>query len=156
MHHVRLAKHDGDITVGVGRVVMPERDRQAVKLEIALAIEGLGREPSRRQREEIVVPVLDALHLGQIVSRPLLRDDFGARRVEPGIPIGMVEVPMAVDQMADRVSAQRRERLGKLWPRHADTRIDQHLAVWAGDDADVAARPLEHGDVVSELMDADR
>ena len=65
----------------------------------------------RRQRQKIVVPVIDTLNLGEILSRVLLRDDLCARRIQPRIAVGMVKVPVRVDQVRDGFGAESQREL---------------------------------------------
>ena len=102
MHDVRLGEGDGDVAVGMGGAVILQADRRAIELEAVLAREHLAGNSAGWQRKEIVVPVLDALDLGQILAGVFLRDDLGAGRVQPGIAVGMVEVPVRIDQVRDR------------------------------------------------------
>ena len=44
----------------------------------------------------------------------LLGDDLCAGRMQPVIAVGMIEVPMGVDEMRDRIGAELGERLGDL------------------------------------------
>jgi hypothetical protein len=108
------------------------------------------------QGEEVIVPVLDALNFGKIFSGVDVADDLGADRMQPFVAVGMVEVPMGVDQMGDGIGPEVGERLGDLRAGDADTAIDQHLAVRAGEHRDVTAGALEYADIVSQLVGDDR
>src|ERR1700730_14115089 len=73
-------------------------------------------DPGRRQRKEIIVPFLDTLYLGQMFPRVLLSDDLCADRMQPFVAVGMVEMPVSVDQMCDRIGAKIGESLGNRGP----------------------------------------
>jgi len=61
-----------------------------------------------------------------------------ALAVQPLIAVGVVEVPMGVDQVVDRIEAEAVLCFQDARTRRSDT-IDEHLAVGAGQDGDVAA-----------------
>jgi hypothetical protein len=85
-----------------------------------------------------------------MLARVLLRNDFSAERMQPVIAVGVIEVPVRVDEVRDRFGAEIGECLGELGTRHADAGIDQYFAVRSGEDGDVAAGALQHADVVSQ------
>lgn len=85
-----------------------------------------------------------------------MRDDRRAGSVQPGVAVGVVEVPMGVDQVPDRVGAERREGRGDLALRDADSSVDEELAVRAGQDGHVPARAGEDADVSAERLHVDR
>ena len=49
-----------------------------------------------------------------MLARVFVRDDFRAGGMQPCVAVGMIEVPMGVDQMRDRIGAEIGERLGEL------------------------------------------
>ena len=85
-----------------------------------------------------------------------MRDDLRADRIQPCIAVGVVEVPVRVDQVRDRIGAEIGERLGHLRARDGDAGVHEHLAVGAGQDRDVSTGPFEHADVVAQLVGDDR
>src|SRR5438445_2388319 len=72
--------------------------------------------------------------------------------MQPRVAVGMVEVPMGIDEVRDRVSTELRKSLGDLRARYADPGIDEHLAIRARQDGDVSAGALEDADIVSQLV----
>ena len=70
--------------------------------------------PPAAERKEIVIPVLDALDSGKMLAGVLLRDDLCAGRMQPVVAVGMIEMPVGVDQMRDRIGAELRQCLGDL------------------------------------------
>jgi len=67
----------------------------------------------------------------------LMGDDDGSLGVQPCIAVGMVEVPVGVDQMPDRIAAKAIGRLEDSYARYGDPSIDEDLTV----------RPRQHGDI---------
>ncbi len=131
MDDVCFSESHRDIAVGMCRTVVPEPYRRPIKLQAVLAGEHFAGNAAWRLGEEIVVPILHALDLGKIFSRILLCDDLRARCIEPSIAIGVIEVPMSVDQVSDRTRSEIRESFAELRLRDADTGVDQNLAVWS-------------------------
>ena len=85
----------------------------------------------------------------------LLGDDLRPGGVQPFVAIGMIEVPVRVDEMGDGIGAESGKSFSDLRARHADAGIDKHLAVRARQHGDVAAGAFEHADIVSELVRVD-
>src|SRR5262245_30159372 len=67
----------------------------------------------------------------------------------------MVEVPVRVDQVRDRIVAEAAGRLENPQARRRDARIDEDLAIRAGQHGNVPAGPFENGDITPQLMDLD-
>jgi hypothetical protein len=64
----------------------------------------------------------------------------------------MIEMPVRVDQVRDGIGAKTGKSFGDLRTRYANTGIDKHFAVGAGQDGDVSAGAFEHADIVSQLV----
>ena len=106
MHDVGLERSDRDVAVGVGR----RRNRPGRSLCRSASWSSSRRTP-RRQRglgqwPEVVVPVLHPLHRREVLARVLVRDDLGTELVQPLVAVGVVEMPMRVDQMGDRLGPE--------------------------------------------------
>jgi len=68
----------------------------------------------------------------------------------------MVEVPVCVDQVGDRIGAEVCQGLHQLRARDSNAGINQHLAVRARQHGNRAARSFQHADIVAELVRDDR
>ena len=64
----------------------------------------------------------------------------------------MIRVPMGVDQLSDRVSAQIVERCFEPDSRYRESGIYKKFPVLAGEDSDVSSRALQNGDVAANRM----
>jgi hypothetical protein len=62
VNDVGLRKRDGDVAVGMRGPVIFQTYRRAVELQIVLLCKNFARYPTCGQCEEIVIPILDALH----------------------------------------------------------------------------------------------
>ena len=122
----------------MGGIVVLQVDRLAIELEAAFARKHFARKSVRRRGDKIVIPVLDALDVLEKPESIFLGDNLGANRIQPRVSISMVEVPVGVDEMRDRIGAEIGERVGQLRARHADAGIDEHLAVGSRQHRDIA------------------
>ena len=85
----------------------------------------------------------------------LMGDNGCSFRIQPLIAVRVIEVPVRVDQVLDRIVA---EAIGCFQNARAgcgDSGIDEHLAVDACQDSDVAAGALEDADVAAQLVNLD-
>jgi hypothetical protein len=85
-----------------------------------------------------------------------MRNDLGAYRMKPFVAIGVIEMPMRIDQMGDGVNAKIGKGPGHLGPRHGNARVDEDFAVRAGKDRNVPAGAFQHADVVPQFVGRDR
>src|ERR1700735_5682354 len=84
-----------------------------------------------------------------------MRRDGCPLPVEPGIPVGVIDMPMRVDKPGDRVRAQAIEGRGDSWSRDCKPGVDEKLAILAGEHGDVAAGTLQDGDVPTKPINLD-
>jgi hypothetical protein len=75
--------------------------------------------------------------------------------VQPFVAIGMVKVPMCVDQVLDRVGVDWCKGGCNLWTRTRKTGVDKQLTVAAGKDGDISASAHEDAYVAAEFLDDD-
>jgi hypothetical protein len=75
--------------------------------------------------------------------------------MQPLIAVGMVEVPMRVDQMPDRVGTKACECLCHVLPGYRDARVDQQFALGPGQYRNITAGTLQHGYVAAQRMHCD-
>ena len=64
----------------------------------------------------------------------------------------MIEVPVRVYEMRDRIATEAVCRLQDSRPSSCDSRINEDLAVFSGQDRDVSTRALQDSDVPAELV----
>jgi hypothetical protein len=84
-----------------------------------------------------------------------MREDRGALVVQPFVAVGMIEVPMGIDQMFDRVGAEAVGSFQDARLRGGDAGIDKNLAVGARQHGDIATRAFEDADIAAQLVDLD-
>ncbi|MGY4450944.1 hypothetical protein ACVWZR_005604 [Bradyrhizobium sp. i1.3.1] len=124
MNDVGFCKSDGDVAIGMRGPVIFQVDRASIEPELVVAGKDFTGDSARAERKEIVVPVLYALNFEEVLSRVLLRDDPGASGMEPFVAIGVIEMPVGVDEMGDGIGAEIGHRFGELGTRDADAGID--------------------------------
>ena len=58
------------------------------------------------QRKKIIVPILDALHLGKMLARDFMSNELCPAGIQAYVAIGMIEMPVRVDQVRDGIGAK--------------------------------------------------
>src|SRR5262249_18748402 len=96
------------------------------------------------RRRKCEVPALYTRVLRKVLAGVLMGKDRCAGRVQPFIPVRVVEVPVRVDEVFDGVGANARRSVGNLRPGSCKTGVDEKLTVATGEDGDVA--PGTHQD----------
>jgi hypothetical protein len=91
-----------------------------------------------------------------MLARVIMGENDGTLGAQPLVAVGMIEVPMGIDQMSDRIGAEARQRRSDPRARNADPGIDQDPAVEPREHGDIPARALEHADIATQRMDIDR
>src|SRR5207237_6179286 len=95
-----------NVAVSVTRAVVGEDDSGTIKVQVFLLIEDLGRNRACGRRREGEVPTLHARCRGKAFSSVLMREDRRALRMHPFIAVGMIEMPVRVDEMFERARVQ--------------------------------------------------
>src|SRR5262249_11411326 len=75
--------------------------------------------------------------------------------VQPCISIRVVEMPVRIDQMRDRVLAKAVGRFQDSPARCRDSSINENLAVHASQDGDIAPRALKYTNAATQPVDLD-
>ena len=101
MQDTGLRKVHGNVAVGVGRTVVFQLERRAVELERAVTGKDVIGNAAGAEGEKIVVPVLNALHLLQICACSSWAMILGCC-MQPFIAVGVVEVPVRIDQVSEQ------------------------------------------------------
>src|SRR5215471_14468064 len=84
-----------------------------------------------------------------------MRRNGRSRFVEPGVPIGVIHVPMGIDEPGDRVGTQPIEGGHNSRPRDRKPGVDQELAILAGEDRDISTGAHKNADVPAEGANLD-
>jgi hypothetical protein len=84
-----------------------------------------------------------------------VRKNGRANRVQPFVAIGMVKVPMRVDEVLDGLGTNPGERVSNLWASTGKAGIDQQLTVSTGQNRDVPTGPQQNAYIAAELLDRD-
>src|SRR5579859_6269961 len=84
-----------------------------------------------------------------------MRHDLRAFAMQPLVPVGMVEMPVRVNQMFHRTSIQGGKGFTDSEPRSGDTGVDQNLAILAGQHRDIATGAVEDTYLVAQSNNLD-
>src|SRR5712664_606185 len=95
------------------------------------------------------------MRLGHALLSVFVGKDRGSRGVKRRVVIGMVEVPVSVDDFVHRSVAKAIESLFELGPGGRNESVHDEFAVGAVEDYHATAGAGEHGDIVSKLLRLD-
>src|SRR5689334_21273185 len=79
--------------------------------------------------------------------------DSSALLVKPLVAVCMIEMPVGVDQVFDRIAAEIVDRFENAGARPGDAGIDKKFAIGARQDSDVAPRTLDDRDIAAQLVE---
>src|SRR4026208_1659181 len=85
------------------------------------------------------VPIFNARRFSEMFPRVLVCGYFRADRMKPFVTVGVIEVPMRVNQVLDRIAAERIERIGDSSSGAWDTGIDEKFSIAAGEHGNISA-----------------
>src|SRR5260370_16020038 len=92
------------------------------------------------------------MRLGHALLSVFVRKDGGSCGVKTGIVIGMVEVPVGVDDVFHRCAAKAIESLFEPGPGGRNKSVHNEFTVWAVEYGHGSAGTVEHSDIVSKLL----
>src|SRR5580700_7090871 len=92
------------------------------------------------------------MRLGHALRSVFVRKDRRSCGVKMCIVIGMVEVPVGVDDVFHRCAAKVIESFFEPGPGGRNETVDYEFAVWAVEYCHGSARTVEHSDIVSKLL----
>ena len=87
-------------------------------------------------------------------ARVLVCGDFRADRMQPFVAVGVIEVPMRVNQVLDRIAAEGIERIGDPSSGAWDTGIDEKFSIAAGEHCNISARTFKNADIAAQLRNS--
>ena len=79
-----------------------------------------------------------------------MRRDGRSGRVRPGVAVRVIDVPMGIDELPDRVRTQAVE--GRHYARFGDREpgVDKKLAILASEDGDISAGTFQNADIATQ------
>src|SRR5271170_7403946 len=89
---------------------------------------------------------------GHILLRVFVGKDRGSCGVKMRVVIGMVEVPVGVDDVFQRGIAKTFESLFEPGPGRRNESVHDEFAVWSVEYCHGSAGTVEHSDIVSKLL----
>jgi hypothetical protein len=75
--------------------------------------------------------------------------------MQPFVAVGVVEVPVCVDEVPDGIGAKRRKRVIDLWTGAGKASVDEELTVATGEDRDISASAHQDAYVAPKFLDSD-
>jgi hypothetical protein len=105
VENIGLRKKNGDVAVGVCRSVVFEGNRRPVELYSPLVRKNFRRNCSGGRGREGKVPTLNSRRSREVFSCVRVSENNCTRRVQPFVAIGVVKMPMRVDEVLDRIGA---------------------------------------------------
>src|SRR5271166_786259 len=105
-----------NVRVCMGRWIMLERNRGAVDMNGMFVAENLSGNRAGWRLWKGVAPVVHARRRGKVLARVFVRKNRRALRVQPLVPARVIEVPVSVDELPDRIRADRSQCRADLGP----------------------------------------
>lgn len=155
MENVRLFEVDEEISVGMGGGNGLEDDFFSAMVKGEAAAERACREGLIGCSGEVKVKRGEILRSGEPLSRFFVGDDSGSGIVKGKIAVGVIEVPVSIDQIFKRGGVELGEGLQDSRGGGGDATVDNDFSFGARENADVAACAGEHGDAAGEFGDLD-
>ena len=152
---ISLNKISRDIAIGVTRTVIFERNGSAIEVKRLVGVEHVSRNRACRRWRKSEVPIFHSRAGGEMFPGIFVSGNCRACGVHPFIAIRVIEMPMRVHKMFNRVATDPLQRLGNLWARAQISRVDNEFAIGAGQDRDVATRADERANICSKCLSGD-
>src|SRR5260370_42124177 len=146
---------NGDVAVSVGGRVVFEGNSRPIELHNPLIFKDFRRNCSGGRGRKGEVPALDSRRGGKMLSCVLVSKNGCTSGVQPFVAVGMVEVPVSVDEVLDRIGANRCKRLGNPWTRAGKAGINEELIVATGKDRNISTSAHEDAYVAAEVLHSD-
>src|SRR6266403_660324 len=103
---ISFNKTSRDIAIGVTRTVIFERNGSAIEAERLVGVEYVSRNRAYRRWRKSEVPIFYSRAGGKVFPGIFVSGNSRARGVHPLVAVGVIEVPMRVDQMFDRIGTK--------------------------------------------------
>src|SRR6266849_10045952 len=160
-NHVGLLKMNVDVRIRMRGSKVLEREGFAIGLQLVTGGEGLLRQGLRGRGVEMQageravwssIQDRQIMRLGHALLGVVVGKDRRSGRVKMGVVIGMVEVPVGIDDVFQRSIAKAIESLFELGPSGRNESVDDEFAIGAIEHYHGSAGAVEHGDIVSKLL----
>src|SRR4030095_2841516 len=120
-----------------------QRQRCSVEMECFILRKHFCRQSAGGRWWKCEVPIFNARRFSEMFTRVLVCGYFRAHRMKPFVTVSVIEVPMRVNQVLDRIAAEGIERLGDLSSGAWDPCVDEKFAVAPREHGDLSARDIE-------------
>src|SRR5579872_2669113 len=141
-----------NVGIGVGGGKVLERENFAVGLQLAAGGKSLLWKSFGRRRRKSHVEDGNGLFLGHALFCVFVGENRSASGAKSSIVVGVVEVPVGVDDVLQGSIAEAVQVFFELGPSGRNEGINDELALGAVEDHDVAAWTGEQREIVRELL----
>jgi len=152
VENVCVSEVDGNVRVGVSRTVIFEDKRRPIDMKLLLLFEELRWQRAFRRRRKREIPTFDSCAHRKVLSCVLVSSDLGTYRVKPLVAVSMIEMPMCVYQVPDRIGADVRQRFTDRGSRRSDAGIHEQLSIGACQHGDISTGAFEHAYIATQFM----
>src|SRR5580704_6161385 len=118
-----------------GGVVL-EGEGRPVGVNRVLVLKNSCGDRSGGRGRKSVHPAFHARVRGKTLARILVSQNACARLVQPLVAARVIEVPVCIDELLDRIRVDAGESRRNIRSRGDDFGIDEKLSVWAGKNGD--------------------
>src|SRR5438128_2129964 len=152
---VGIGEVHGYVAVGVSRRVVLKSNGSAIQLHRLLFPKHCRGNGSCRCGWKGEVQALDSCCGREMLARVLVGENDCARGVQPFVTVGVVKVPVGVDEVCNRVGTNPGESVGDLGACTRKTGVDEKFSVAAWEDGDISAGAHENADVSTQRLHGD-
>jgi len=129
-----------------------QHESAVVNVQSVFVFEDSGRYRGRRRGWESVLKVSsDERGLGKMFARVLVRQNTGSGFMDPLVAAGVVEMPVRVDQLFDRIRVDARECLGDVRPCGDDLRVHEQFSIRTSQDGDISTSAQKDTDIAPKI-----
>src|SRR5262249_21077566 len=114
VQHIGFREIEGNVAVRVSRSIAFERNGGAIEMKRLVGGEHVSWNRACRRWRKSEIPIVDSGCRGKMLFRVLVRHDRRTGRVHPFVAVGVIEMPVGVYQMFDRIAADTRQRISDL------------------------------------------
>src|SRR5215510_7811194 len=109
-------------------------ERRTVERKGFISGHYLRRQSAGRRWRKREVPIFNARRSAEMFSCVLVRGNFSADRMQPFVPVGVIKMPVRVDQVFDRIAAEVRQCFSYPSPCAWNAGVDEKLPIAASED----------------------
>src|SRR5215813_258024 len=106
MKDISFSEISRDVAIGMSWAAIFERDSSAVEMKRFVGVEHFSRNRPRRPWRESEVPIFNSRAGGKMSLGVFVSGNSRTRGMHPLVAVSVIEMPMRVDQMLDRIGIE--------------------------------------------------